>query len=219
VPKSPFASAVDEVQKGLRNFLKPLGFRSKGRAFNRVTDDGLTQLVGIQMGASDPPGTTYIPGLRENLHGLFTVNLGVYVPEVAKYHGGGEAGAWVQDYHCCVRSRLGAVAGEQKDLWWPAEASTKVLASVQVYLEEAGLPFLERFSTRDKIILEWDGRSENLESSSPPRIVSAIILCERGKKHEARILLERQALETQNPGHPGYVRKLAQKLQLGALDG
>jgi hypothetical protein len=26
--------------------------------------DGLTQVISIQIGASDPPGTTYIPGLR-----------------------------------------------------------------------------------------------------------------------------------------------------------
>ena len=43
------------------------------------------------MGSFDPPGTTHIPGLRENLYGRFTVNLGVYVPEVARNHGGGEA--------------------------------------------------------------------------------------------------------------------------------
>src|SRR5262249_2342361 len=71
--KSIYASAVDEIQGALRTGLKARGFKSRGRTFNRVTGDGLTQVVSIQMGASDPPGTAYIPGLRENLHGLFTV--------------------------------------------------------------------------------------------------------------------------------------------------
>ena len=44
----------------------------------------------FQMGAFDPPGTTYIPGLRENLYGLFTINLGVYVPDVYKFQVGSE---------------------------------------------------------------------------------------------------------------------------------
>ena len=36
----------------------------------------------------DPPGTVYVPGLTQDLYGKFTVNLGVYVPEVAEYQGG-----------------------------------------------------------------------------------------------------------------------------------
>jgi len=68
------------------------------------------------MGASDPPGTTDIPGLRETRHGLFTINLGVYVPEVARHHIGGGAKAWIQDFHCCVRTRLGEACGEDQDI-------------------------------------------------------------------------------------------------------
>jgi hypothetical protein len=68
-----------------------------------------TQIVGIQMRPSGPPGTVELPGLRESLHGWFTVNLGVYIPEVALYHGGGEAKSWIQDYHCAIRTRLGCV--------------------------------------------------------------------------------------------------------------
>ena len=108
VPPSPFVKEVDRIQRALRSALSEHGFKVRGRTFNRVTDDGLTQVVNIQMGASDPPGTTYIPGLRENLHGLFTVNLGVYIPEVAELHGGGPAKSWVQDYHCSIRNRLEA---------------------------------------------------------------------------------------------------------------
>jgi hypothetical protein len=72
--KSIYAQAVDDIQAALRPFLKSRGFRFRGRTFNRTTEDGLTEVVNIQMGVWDPPGTTYIPGLRENLHGLFMVN-------------------------------------------------------------------------------------------------------------------------------------------------
>lgn len=68
------------------------------------------------MGSFDPPGTTYIPGLREDIYGWFTVNLGVYVQEVARHHGGGEARAFVQVYDCCAREQLGDVGPEKKDL-------------------------------------------------------------------------------------------------------
>jgi Domain of unknown function (DUF4304) len=216
--KSTYAQAVDDIQKALRHFLKGRGFKVRGRTFNRTTEDGLTQVVSIQMGAPDPPGTTYIPGFRKNLRGWFTVNLGVYVPEVARHHGGGEAKSWVQEYHCCVRARLGDVSGEDRDVWWHARSDDAVIDEVRRRLELGALPFLERFSTRDKILAQWHGRSENMGASSPPRIVMAIILAERGHKDRARELLAEQVLETRNPGHPDHVRKLANELAVGSLD-
>ena len=217
--KSNYAQAVDRIQNSLRPFFRDRGFKVRGRTFNRVTEDGLTQVVSIQMGASDPPGTSYIPGLRENLHGLFTVNLGVYVPEVARCHGGGEAGSWVQEYHCCVRARLGEASGEKQDIWWHARPDDAIVDDVRRCLELSGLPFLDRYSSRDKILAEWSDRSENMGASSPPRIVMAIMLAERGQKDRARALLAQQVLEPRNPGHPDYVRKLANELAVGGLDG
>jgi len=217
--ESKLAQAVDQIQGALRPLLNDRGFRARGQTFNRITEDGLTHVVGIQMGASDPPGTTYIPGLRENLHGLFTINLGVYVPEVARHHGGGEAKSWVEEYHCCVRARLGGASGERRDIWWPARFDGEVIDDVRRRLKLGGFPFLERFSTRDKILAEWHDRSLNMGTSSPPRIVMAIILAERGQSERARELLARQVLEARNPGHQNYVRKLADILGVGSLDG
>lgn len=217
--KSDYAKAVDAIQRSLRPLMKARGFKVRGRTFNCLTEDGLTQVVNLQMGQSDPPGTTYIPGLRENLHGLFTVNLGIYVPEVARHHGGGEARSWVQEYHCCVRTRLSGASNEEQDIWWHARPDRAVIDDVYHRLEAGGFPFLNRFSTRDKILDEWNAESENMGASSPPRIVLAIILAERGQKELASALLEKQALETQNPGHSDYVRKLAKELDIGELDG
>jgi hypothetical protein len=216
--KSSYAFAVDEVQAALRPFLKDHDFKSRGRAFNRVTDDGLTQVIGIQMGPSDPPGTYVIPGFRENYHGLFTVNLGVYVPEVAKNTHGGKTGSWIQEYDCCVRARLGEAAGSERDMWWHARFDPIVVDDVRDLLETSGIPFLERFDTRDKILAEWHNRTENMGTSQPPRIVMAIILAGRDQKVRARTLLTQQALDNPTHGHPDYVQKLANKLTLGDLD-
>ncbi len=217
--KSAYAEATDTIQRVLRPFLRQRGFKVRGRTFNRETDDGLTQVINIQMGASDPPGTTYIPGLRENLHGLFTVNLGVYVPEVALLHGGGLAKSWVREYRCCVRARLGELVGEGKDVWWRARADEEVVDNVHLCLERFGLPFLDRFATRDRILAQWDRRLDSVAASSPARIVVAIILATRGQRERARELLREQMLESRNPGHPEYVRRLAESLSLGSLDG
>jgi hypothetical protein len=211
--RSSQVAKVDDVQAALHAKLKGLGFRKKGRSFNRATDDGLVQVISIQMGAHDPPGTTYIPGLRENLYGWFTMNLGVYVPEVARHHGGGEAKSFVQEYHCCVRSRLGDLGPEKKDLWWRNDAVDEVVPDIAARLDRDGLPFLDRFASRTAILAAWDGKTENQGAgSSPPRIVMAIILVERGDREQAKKLLVEQAGETRNPGHPAYVRSLAERL-------
>jgi uncharacterized protein DUF4304 len=217
--KSAHADAVDAIQRALRPFLGQQGFGVRGRTFNRTTSDGLTQVVNIQMGASDPPGTTHVPGLRENLHGRFTVNLGVYVPEVAQRSGGGPAKSWVQEHDCCVRARLGSLGADGRETWWHARADDEVIAAMRRRLEEVGLPFLDRFATRDRILAEWDGRSENMGASSPPRIVCAIILAARGERGRARDLLARQVLESRGTGHPQFVRRLAGSLGLGPVDG
>jgi hypothetical protein len=60
--KSDLARTLDELQAKLRPALKERGFRAHGRAFNRLTSDGLTEVVRVQMGSFDPPGTIPIPG-------------------------------------------------------------------------------------------------------------------------------------------------------------
>jgi hypothetical protein len=191
----------------------------RGRTFNRLTADGLVQVVSFQMGSFDPPGTTYFPGLRNNLYGRFTVNLGVYVPEVGKCFGGRESLSFVREYHCCVRARLGEVGPEQKGFWWLIQSDDQVIKEMRERLERDALPFLERFGTRDGILHEWKLRAKNLFAGHPPRIVCAIILVGRSQHDEAKQLLAAQARETLNPGHPTFVRSLAEKLGLGSLDG
>lgn len=217
MPKSEYAKAVDEIQRSFRPYLSDNGFRVRGRTFNRNTEDGLTQVINVMMGPSDPPGTTYVPGLKMNYHGLFTVNLGVYVPEVARIQCGSETRSWVQDSRCCIRLDLLEASGVTTGSWWRAEYDDAIVDDVTTCLHQYGLPFLDRFSSRDKILREWDGKSENLPEGSTPRVVLAIILAERGKMDAARDLLTKQVLETLNPGHPAYVRQLARDLGLGDL--
>ncbi len=118
-----------------------------------------------------------------------------------------------------MRTRLPEASGEERDRWWRAQAEQVVLDDLRERLEVGGFPFLDRYSTRDKILAEWGNRSENLGASGPPRIVLAIILAERGSLDRARELLALQVLETRNPRHPAYVRELAVQLGLGRLDG
>jgi hypothetical protein len=215
-PKSEMVARTDELQSSVKPRLKALGFRCKGRAFNRATPDGLTEVVSFWMGPSDPPGTTYVPGLTENLYGKFMVMLGVFVPEVVKFHAGSAELAFIQEYHCCVRRRLGHLGAGPQQHWWELRGADA--AEIETRLERDGLAFLERFNTRDKILEKRNEERDPLFLGAPPRIVAAFILAERGQHEEARTLLSTQARGTEHPRHSEYVRELAHKLGLGELD-
>jgi hypothetical protein len=215
--KTPAAEAMDEIEAALRPLMKAEGWKCRARTCNRLTEDGLTQVVNFQMGRADPPGTFSIPFFREKLYGRFTVNVGVYVPEVGKClaHLGG--GTWIQESQCSIRARIGEASGKP-DLWWLARAESTVIDDVRHHLERYGFPFVDRFATRDKILAQWRDRAEQISGSIAPRIVMAIILAERGETEEARAQLARQAQETQVPAHAEYVRKLAATLGLTSHD-
>lgn len=217
--KSDTVEAMDALQALLRPALQQTGFRRRARTFNRVTSDGLTHVINLQMGSFDPPGTVEIPGLRENLYGRFTVNVGVYVPEVARYHGGGEARSTVQEYHCCLRARLGGLGPERRDLWWRVEPRPEIADELLQRLHRDALPWLGRFDTRDAILSELLPESRN-HWTTVPWIVCAIVLAVRGESEAARKLLAAHVRQGDHPaGHTAYVGELADRLGLTAVDG
>jgi len=213
--KSQFAEQLDEIQTALVPFFKGDGFKKRGRTYNRPSADNLISVINFQMGAFDPPGTTYIPGIRENFYGLFTINLGIFVPEVYAVQSGGEAKNFVQEYHCHIRARLGMLGPKRQNIWWKANCSQELIDDLQKRLEMDALPFLQHFESREAIIRDWpDYYDKNKIGPSTPNIVLAVILANRGRKDEARTFLEKQIKETQHTGHKEYVRSLAKSLGL-----
>lgn len=210
---------MDAIQASLHPLFTARGFRRHGRTYNRPTEAGVVQVVNFQMGSSDPPGTTYILGLRENLHGLFTLNLGIFVAEVAEHHAGGAPRSYAHDYNCCLRARLGELSGSDRDIWWKVSPQPAVISEVQRLLEAFGFPFLDRFGSRDRILQELESNcGERLFSaSSPSRIVAAVILALRGDQARAHRLLSEQYRRTDQAGHKEYVRSLAARLGLGPI--
>ena len=65
--KSENSKTLDTFQNSLhKEHLKPIGFKKKQRNFNRIVDDGITQVINLQMWQS-APNETQIPGIRPNL--------------------------------------------------------------------------------------------------------------------------------------------------------
>jgi hypothetical protein len=217
--KSQVQQAMDEIQASVRPFLKDLGFRSRARAFNRVTSDGLTQAIEFQMGRFDPPGTHYV-GFRRNWYGKFTVNVGVFVPELHEYIFPGKKLPYIHEYDCWIRERLGSLGPEQQDIWWALREVPQQAADVFHRIERDALPFLARFESREAILTQWtpghviaDETEFGRFTRSREQLACGIILAKRGRNDEAKSAF-RAAIEYQ-PEHPSSsrVRRLLENLE------
>ena len=217
--KSSQAEKVDAIQAAVHAALKSKGFKKQGRVFNRSTADGLIQVIQLQMGRHDPPGTVHIPKYREDRYGWFTVRLGVYVPEVDRLlRPFDEARRFIHEAYCCIREDLGSLGEEKTHLWWRNDAAAQVIPDLLPRLDRDALPFLDRLGSRDDILRELEASTSVAGPGGPPRIVRAIIIAERGDKAGAKALLARQASEAPHDDpHLAYLHSVAARLGI-ALD-
>ncbi len=212
--KTKSVQAMDEVQASVRPFLKELGFRARARAFNRTTSDGIIQVVEFQLGRFDPPGTHYV-GFKQNWYGKFTVNVGVYIPEVDTLKPSLKSSLpFVHEYDCFIRRRLGALGPEHRDIWWNLDSVHEQAAEVFQRVERDALPFLAQFETRDAILQLWMREDASLSSleRQRQRIACAIILAIRGQGEEARSILSALLREEPSKAMP---RDVMRQLGLG----
>ncbi len=209
--KSEPAKAMDDLQSQLRPFLKERGFRLQARTCNRTTADGLKHVINFQMGRFDPPGTSYIPWSRKNLYGKFTINIGIYVPEVGLAEYGLSPRAFIQEPYCCIRVRLAQLSGES-DVWWKLPASQTTIDDIKGRIEQDALSFFARCENRYAVLQELERGTGTLK----PRISQAIILAHRGEVEKAKELLHAQA-QSATAEHRDYVQQIAEHLKLGRI--
>jgi hypothetical protein len=205
---------LDNIQKEIFLFLKPLGFKKKGRTFNRQTEDGIYQVINIQSGRYEFGDKYVIPGLRENYYGKFTVNLGVMVKEIYELDIHNKPKDIYQDYDCQIRTRLTHLT-IQKDLWWTiSDDNNKTAKEVIDGLSKYGLDWLHNFENRDKIC-------ENLSiKGGYPRAKLDVALIELHRdKSKAEKLFQNyyNNIEIKN-GHKEFVKGLADRLGVNLLD-
>ena len=215
--KSQFVERLDMIQAAVHSFLRPLGFRKKGRTHNRRTNGELIHVVNFQMGEY-PIGENYvIPGMRENLYGKFTVNLGVLLPCVYQAEWQRPPADFIQEYDCSIRQRLETLA-LGKDEWFLITSETSGLATRLVdLLDRFGLDFFEKFQTYEDV-LSYFNKHENLPFRNAARasLDAALIACHVGNKHLAQSLFQK-AYSSEHEGFRKHVAKLA--IQVGYAVG
>jgi hypothetical protein len=212
MPKSEIAKHLDTIQTSVTAFLKPLGFRKKGRTHNRTTAAGLVHVVNFQMGAY-PIGEDYvISGLRESFYGKFTVNLGVLLPCVAEVEQQTPASPFVQEHYCTIRSRLSTLAFGA-DKWFELTPDTSALATTVVQLfDEFGLPFFEQFPDYPAVLAYFDAHGDlPFQTTDRAALEAAIIAHHLGDFQSARRLIIK-AFSADHIGFREHVSKLANRL-------
>ena len=214
-----YKDRLDLIQKEVHQFLKPLGFKKRGRTFNRETEAGLFQVINFQSGQY-PIGDNYeIPNIRESLYGKFTVNLGVCIEELYLIESPRKSQRFYQDYDCQIRCRLATLI-KGIDIWWDLSSDlTLTTKEIIEGLELKGFGWFKIFDTREKIINNWDDHtgtdSPNIDSPIRAKLDLALLIWQTDKKKGATLIQDYyDNIGNEKKSHKQYVIDLAKKLKV-----
>ena len=206
-----FKTLLDEVEKKVFATLKPLGFKKKGRTFNREIEKGIFQVVNFQTGQY-PIGQSYeVPGLRENLYGKFVVNLGVCVDSLYRFQYPSENKDFYKEYECQIRTRLCNLTKGQ-DFWWTINNDTDDIANeINEGLANAGLDWFAGVNTKEKIIKNFGNQPY---TSTPSAKLDVALLVWFDDKEKGTELYNQylHSLPKSKNGHKEYVEELAKEI-------
>lgn len=199
-----YTPILDLVQKPITELLRSIGFKKKGRTYNRIVEDGLIQVVNFQMGEF-PIGNYVIPRIRESYYGKYTVNLGAFIPCVAKREVWYKEKLFRPEYECQIRERL-TILAYGKDSWWsldtPPQATGETVAKL---MSKFGIPFLDRYGSYASILNEYD-KNGNLPFRNEGRSMLdvAIIYHYLGQFESAKKYFIQAAENAESSGHTAF---------------
>ena len=199
--KEELKSNLDKIQNEIFEFLKPLGFKKKGRTFNRQTEDGIYQVINIQSGQ-----------VYSTAYGSFTINLGIMVKEIYELDSYNKPKDFYQEYDCQIRERLSYLT-IKNDFWWLISDNVENTAKeINEGLNSKGIEWLNALETREKIIKNWVIMADN----NSPRAKLDVAIITLGLEREDGIKLINdyyRKVKNKSP-HKDYVKELAEKLNI-----
>jgi hypothetical protein len=177
---SEIAKRIDAIIKeGLAPLLKKEGFKKKARNFYREHKNRI-ELINIQASK-----------WNEGNEGQFTVNVGVYYPDIAKVTDALPVNGIPKEYDCTIRERIGFLKPDKKDAWWKINSSSndaEVSENVANQVKELCLPWLDKMSNLDEV--------KSYIAKNNRAFVAAGIALLQGNRDEASLYIE-QALKQQ----------------------
>jgi len=183
---------IDELVKTqLKPALKVLGFKSKSSTFFR-NNGNLVEIISPQKSRWNDANES-----------KFTINLGVYWPNVHEILGGLISSLPPKEYDCTIRQRLGFLFDDGKDYWWSVSPNSdieQIGADVVEKVRHYGLPWLVRATVLD----------EAIKIAQPREAVVLHVL--KGEHAQAAALIQEQLAK--NKHARALFRQLATKLDL-----
>jgi hypothetical protein len=199
--------------------LKPVGFKRRGRTYNRSFEVGVVQVIRLQTGPFEIGAEAYG---HKSYYGKLAVNLGVHVTEFFNRTNEGYPPKTIDDACCAIRTRLEALDGREDFSWVLTSDAADLCDDVGGLLLGVGVPWLDRFKTHDLILAEF----HRLDVAEPhsrrwwwlaAKLDIAMLMLSRGDLFQARELLADQFRTTKIENHKDYVRELSVKLGLGPI--
>jgi len=195
---------MSEIVMSSALLLKDVGYKKRRYGFNHHMPDGVVSVVHFWMAPFEPPAWTEVPGLRERRYGGFRLDFGVWVPEMGRM--GRPKSEWINEYNCQLRATIGQVTGAN-DFWWKladVEAATKA----QVALREHGLPWLDRFPSKEAIFTAFEELvALGIGMSPAGGLDIADMYVGLGRESDARRTLERYVERPVLINHASYLKE------------
>jgi hypothetical protein len=209
--KTYVKTSLDHIEKSVCTTLKPLGFKKKGRTFNREIEKGIFQVINFQAGPY-PIGHNYeVPGLRENLYGKFTVNLGVCVESLRKLNYPAESKTFYKEYECQIRVRLGTLLKGHEYWWTLGQNIESITDEVNIGMLTVGNNWFEGIDNKEKIIKNFG--NPPYDWSRRAKLDVALIVWLEDKEKGTKLFNDYlNTIPVSTNGHKEYVEELAKEL-------
>lgn len=166
---STISKNIDEIiNLELKALMKSQGYKKKARNFYKELDGGMFLIVNVQ-------ASIY----NDTNEGQFTINFGVYFPEIYEFVGFGNKSVVPTIPDCSTSKRIGQLLPEGKDYWWkitPKSDFIQIAKELSGAVENYGLPWLKNNSSLVKA-------SKELKNQNPFTAAATAML--EGNKNEA----------------------------------
>ena len=175
---SEIAQRIDTIiREGLAPLLKRNGFKKKARNFYREFENRI-EVINVQAGK-----------WNEGNEGQFTINVGVYYPDISKITDAVPVKGLPKEYDCTVRERIGLLTPENQDRWWKVDSSVNDSELAENVANQV-----------DALCLPWLSEMSDLETvkkyiTNKLAFVAAGIALYQGNREEASVLIEKALIQ------------------------
>ncbi|WP_151087786.1 DUF4304 domain-containing protein [Hymenobacter baengnokdamensis] len=198
------ATFNDLIRTVLWPGFKAMGYKKSGNNFRYYNSEGWGKIVQFQKSQYNSVAEL-----------SFTVNVGLYLPEVEYWLCSRDTGPKFQEPACVVRKRIGRLADKQSDNWFrltPGLNTTELFAQLVDDFNQYVHPYLAAINSKVDI---YSVLVAGYQSDCPPAQIHAMF-CAGYQDSALKLFRSELARSKHNNGYRNTLRALAKELELPA---